>query len=240
MKKITLFLFILVAIVHLISVSFDFVLFSLITKPLILSTLLLYYLANTTHRSILFVTALAFCWLGDVLLMFQSEQPLFFIGGLISFLIGHVLYIFCYRQMRNELIKSELLGPQKIRYSLPIILAGTGLVVILYPSLGELTIPVMIYAFVLTVMVLQALFRFGFTNKGSFTLVFIGALFFMISDSLLAINKFLESLPFASLSIMFTYITAQYLIVEGTIVHHKKSRKKIPPGMEGFYMYFDK
>lgn len=225
MKKIALYLFILVAVVHLLSVSFDLVLVSLITKPLIVATLLFYYLANTTLRSTLFVTALAFCWLGDVLLMFQSEQPLFFMGGLVSFLMGHVLYIFCYRQLRNEKSKNELLGPQKIRYSLPIILAGTGLVVILYPSLGELTIPVMIYALVLTIMVLQALFRFGFTSKRSFTLVFIGALFFMVSDSLLAINKFIEPLPFASLSIMFTYISAQYLIVEGTIAHHKKSRK---------------
>jgi len=225
MKKITLYLFVLVAIVHLISVSFDWVLLSLITKPLIMIGLAFYYLTNTPLRSFLFLTAMSFCWLGDVLLMFQSEQPLFFMGGLISFLIGHVLYIFCYRQMRNEKSNSELLGPQKIRYSLPIILAGTGLVVILYPYLGELTIPVMIYALVLTMMVLQALFRFGFTSKRSFTLVFIGALFFMVSDSLLAINKFLEPLPFASLSIMFTYITAQYLIVEGTIVHHKNSLK---------------
>jgi len=225
MKKITLYLFTLVAIVHLISISFDLVFVSLITKPLIVATLLLYYLANTKLRSILFVAALAFCWLGDVLLMYQSEQPLFFMGGLVSFLIGHVLYIFCYRQMRNEKSRDELLGPQKIRYSLPIILAGTGLVIILYPSLGELTIPVMIYALVLTIMVLQALFRFGSTSKRSFTLVFIGALFFMVSDSLLAINKFLEPLPFASLSIMFTYITAQYLIVEGSIAHHKNGIK---------------
>ncbi len=225
MKKITLYLFVLVAIVHLISVTFDFVIISLITKPLIVATLLFYYLVNTTHRSILFVTALAFCWLGDALLMFQSEQPIFFMGGLVSFLIGHVLYIFCYRQMRNNTSNSGFLGPQKIRYSLPIILAGTGLVVILYPSLGELTIPVMIYALVLTIMVLQGLFRLGFTGKQSFTLVFIGALFFMVSDSVLAINKFLEPLPFASLSIMFTYIIAQYLIVEGTIAHHRNSSK---------------
>lgn len=225
MKKIALYLFILVAIVHLISFSFDLVLLTLITKPLIILTLLFYYLVNTPNRSTLFVTALAFCWLGDVLLMFQSEQPLFFMGGLVSFLMGHVLYIFCYRQMRNEISKNELLGPQKIRYALPIILAGTGLVVILYPSLGGLTIPVMIYALVLTVMVLQALYRFGFTSKRSFALVFIGALFFMASDSLLAINKFLEPIPFASLSIMFTYITAQYLIVEGTIAHHKNRSK---------------
>jgi uncharacterized membrane protein YhhN len=71
-------------------------------------------------------------------------------------------------------------------------------------------------------MALQALFRFGYTNKKSFTLIFIGALFFMISDSLLAINKFLTPVPLASLGIMFTYMLAQYLIVEGVLAHDNK------------------
>jgi uncharacterized membrane protein YhhN len=42
----------------------------------------------------------------------------------------------------------------------------------------------------------------------------------MLSDSLLAINKFMKPLPLASLAIMTTYILAQYLIVEGFIAHH--------------------
>ncbi len=225
MKKLTLYLFILVSVIELISVSFEMEQVNRIAKPLIMITLAAYYIVSTHSRSSLFLTAMAFCWLGDILLMFQAKQALFFIAGLVSFLIGHVLYIFCYRAMRNEKSTNALLGPQKIRYSLPIILAGSGLVTVLYPSLSDLKIPVMIYALVLTVMVLQALLRFGFTNKKSFAFLFVGALFFMISDSLLAINKFLEPLPFASLIVMLTYIIAQYFIVEGAMAHYTEVRK---------------
>ena len=139
MKKFTFYIFILVSMAELISVTFYMPLVNLIAKPLIMITLVGYYLTNTTRRSSLFLIAMSFCWLGDVLLMFQSEQQLFFMAGLGSFLIGHVLYIVCYRQMRNKESSNGLLGTQKVRFSLPIILAGTGLVVILYPSLGGLT-----------------------------------------------------------------------------------------------------
>jgi uncharacterized membrane protein YhhN len=220
MKKIALFLFTLVAAAELIAVSFNLGLLQTIAKPLIMITLMSYYLFSASERNYFFLIAMVFCWLGDVLLMFQGDE-MFFMGGLVAFLSGHVLYVFSYRQLRDPDGIDKLLGPQKIRFSFPIILAGTGLVVVLLPHLGELKIPVMIYALVLTIMVLQALFRFGFTSKRSFVLIFVGALFFMISDSALAINKFMHPLPMASLLIMFTYMTAQYLIVEGAIAHGK-------------------
>jgi uncharacterized membrane protein YhhN len=220
MKKTARILFLLVAAAELIAVTVNMSLVHTMAKPLIMITLMGYYLLSVTERNYFFVAALVFCWLGDVLLMFQGDE-MYFIGGLVAFLSGHVLYVFSYRQMR-EPEGLGLLGPQKIRFSFPIILAGTGLVVVLLPHLDELKIPVMIYALVLTIMVLQALFRFGFTSKRSFSLIFTGALFFMISDSALAINKFMQPLPMASLLIMSTYITAQYLIVGGAVAHSTK------------------
>jgi uncharacterized membrane protein YhhN len=77
----------------------------------------------------------------------------------------------------------------------------------------------LVYAGVLTYMVLSALFRFGKTNSGSFTMVFGGAILFMMSDSLIAINKFLEPLSMAGFWVMITYITAQFLIVKGLLKH---------------------
>jgi len=221
MKKIALILFVLVAVAELIAVTFSMSLVHTMAKPLIMITLMGYYLLSVSERNYFFVAALVFCWLGDVLLMFQGDE-MYFIGGLVAFLSGHVLYVFSYRQMRDTKGFDTLLNTQKIRFSFPIILAGTGLVVVLFPHLGELKIPVMIYALVITIMVMQALFRFGCTSKRSFVLIFSGALFFMISDSLLAINKFMQYLPMASLLIMSTYITAQFLIVEGAIVHATK------------------
>jgi uncharacterized membrane protein YhhN len=196
----------------------------MVSKPLIVISLLSYYLLSVNSRQNTFIAALFFCWLGDVFLMIEGER--YFMLGLSAFLIGHMLYIASYRALRVKNISEGLLNTQKVRFSLPIILAGTGLVSILYSHLGALKIPVMIYALVLTVMVLQALFRFGFTSSKSFSLVFIGALFFMISDSLLAINKFMNPIPHASAIVMFTYILAQFLIVQGSIVHHDSLKGK--------------
>ena len=101
------------------------------------------------------------------------------------------------------------------------VLAGTGLVTILYPHLGAFKIPVLLYALVLTVMVLQALFRYGHTNTPSFWFVFLGALLFMVSDSLIAVNKFLSPFGLAGLSITATYILAQFLIASGLRLHFR-------------------
>jgi len=220
-KKIWLLLYIAVCGAELVAVTFEFRTVHLISKPLLLPMLAGYFLASVSTRNFYFLGALVFCWAGDVLLMFQDGE-IFFILGLVAFLIGHLFYMISYRKLRIMNYSESLMNVQKIRHSFPIVIAGTGLVIILFPHLGGLKIPVMVYAVVLTLMVLQALFRYGFTSKKSFALIFIGALFFMVSDSVLAINKFLEPLPLASLTIMFTYITAQYLIVEGAIHHSNR------------------
>lgn len=200
---------------------FDYPGHSLIFKPLIMIGLMAHYWVMSPARSRLFFVALFFCWLGDVLLIFQSKDSLFFISGLASFLTGHIVYIFCYRQLQTISSSKELLGSQKVRFAFPIILAGTGLVTILYPLLGALRIPVMIYALAITLMALTALFRYGRTNSTSFLLIFIGAVLFMISDSVLAINKFHHSFSSAGALIMLTYCLAQFFIVEGALCHER-------------------
>lgn len=165
------------------------------------------------------VMAIIFSCLGDVLLMLQESNPNYFMFGLGAFLFAHIFYIFSYKQHQGEESGNELQGLQKIRFALPIVLAGTGLVTILYNRLGDLKIPVLLYAGVLTYMVLVALFRFGRTNAGSFAMVFGGAILFMMSDSLIAVNKFLDPLSQVDFWVMITYISAQFLIVRGLIRH---------------------
>ena len=66
-------------------------------------------------------------------------------------------------------------------------------------------------------MAITAFWRKGNVNKESFYLVFIGALFFIFSDSLIALDKFLISIPLARTGIILTYAFAQLLIVFGII-----------------------
>ena len=88
-------------------------------------------------------------------------------------------------------------------------------------------VPVMLYMVVILVMSLVALNRFRRVEYHSFVLVFAGALSFMASDSLLAINKFYVSFPLSGFLIMLTYIAAQYLIVKGTLAQLASERLKI-------------
>jgi uncharacterized membrane protein YhhN len=221
MRRVFLLLFALVSAGEILSNITNYDLLHTICKPGIILTLLGYYLfamrssGNSVSKPVLL--ALLFSWSGDVLLMRTGE--LFFILGLVAFLIAHVFYIMAYRQHRSDDDTQSLHGLQRLRFAFPILLSGTGLFVILYPRLNELRIPVFVYAVVLTWMVLQALFRFGRTSSPSFALVFGGAILFMISDSLLAVNKFLEPVTNSGLWIMLTYISAQFLIVLGLVRH---------------------
>jgi len=229
MKRIALFLFLVVSLGELVSGLIHSRELHFICKPLILITLGLYYwIKASQHRSILVLGAIFFSFGGDTLLMFDSLDAIFFMFGLVSFLISHIFYMLAYRQHRDELFTDGLQGIQRIRLAFPIILAGTGLVIVLYPVLGALRFPVMAYALVLVLMVLNALFRYGRTNNTSFWMVFGGALLFMVSDSLLAVNKFLQPLPQSGLLVMTTYITAQYLLLEGLCTHFLSPGKPSP------------
>ncbi|MFZ5970800.1 MAG: lysoplasmalogenase [Bacteroidota bacterium] len=189
-----------------------------VSKPLIMVTLLAYYLSAqpALQRSLVLIIALLFSWAGDVLLMFSGD--LFFMLGLSGFLLSHVFYVVAYRQHKKT-DGVGFLGVQKARYSFPFILVGTGLLTILYPVLGPMKVPVTAYAAVLVAMALAALFRFGFTSTRSFGWVLTGAILFLVSDSTLAINKFLQPVPYSGLLIMSTYMAAQYMIVEGLLAH---------------------
>ncbi len=225
MKKISLVLFALSCVGTLIHEFTGQATIQFISKPLILVSLSLYYYFSTDreNRSVSFLLGLFFSLAGDVLLMDPSN----FVLGLVAFLLAHIMYILAYRQHRHEESTDELRGIQRIRLAFPIILAGTGLVVVLFPVLGALQIPVLIYSAVITTMVLTALFRYGKTSSQSFWLVFMGAILFMISDSILAVNKFLEPVSRSGLYIMITYIAAQYLIVSGIVKHSEEEQARL-------------
>jgi uncharacterized membrane protein YhhN len=221
MKKISLIVFILALTGVLIGESIQHELLYVISKPLILISLICYYYFSlaSQYRSTLLLLALMLSLAGDLLLLKAD----YFIPGLIAFLCAHVAYIFVYRQHQQSEQQQSLQGIHRMRMAFPIILAGSGLVVVLYPKLGDLRIPVMIYALVITIMALTALFRYGRTTSESFWLVFFGAILFMLSDSVLAINKFLTPFNYAGIYIMLTYSIGQFLIVQGLIKHPQEN-----------------
>lgn len=188
--------------------------FHYFTKPLILTSLIVFFW-NQSHnflKSIRKITLLAllFSLTGDILLMFVGTSANFFIGGLFAFLLAHIMYILTFLKKRNKTINP-----------LPIIIIlliyAIGVFYIIKDGLGNMKIPVLLYLIVILTMVASASFRKGKVSNKSYNLVFIGALFFVISDSVLSMNKFYQPFASSGIIIMFTYALAQYLIVMGLL-----------------------
>ncbi len=202
-----LWLFLLAVIADLLAIYFQWEEIRFISKPLIVLSLLAYFFPVTGNGAGLLKVALLFSLIGDVALLFERRDPLFFMIGLGSFLLAHVLYIAAFRKM----------GRVAPRWGW-LVAVGLYLAILLYallPYLGELKIPVIIYAFVLCGMLLTVVhaFRNLYAKPGIICLA--GALMFVLSDSLLAINKFYFGFTLSGLAIMLTYAGAQYLLVTG-------------------------
>jgi uncharacterized membrane protein YhhN len=159
--------------------------------------------------------ALLFSWIGDVILLFADIAEIYFILGLISFLISHVIFCVVFNnQIKTRARKNSIIfGIGSFIIALYLI----GMLSVLLPFLGDLKIPVTVYASVISIMVLFAFNGFFVWKNPGNKYIFIGAITFVISDSILAMNKFYAPIERSSFLIMLTYLMAQYLIVVGIL-----------------------
>jgi uncharacterized membrane protein YhhN len=151
--------------------------------------------------------------MGDIALQLTSFHESFFLGGLGSFLVTQVIYTVAFFSTKGP----NILFFRKIYLAVPVVLYGVLIYWLLADGLGDMKIPVTIYTIVIMTMVLGALNRSGKVNPQSFRLVLLGAILFVLSDSMLAIHKFEQPFELARVATMSSYITAQYLIAMGCI-----------------------
>ncbi|WP_299434684.1 lysoplasmalogenase [uncultured Aquimarina sp.] len=191
-----------------------FEVFRYFTKPSILIALLVFFIKNNSmltkgvRRYMLL--AIIFSLIGDVFLLFDKMHSLFFIGGLASFLMAHIFYVLVFAKKRNKKRKGTVFLIFTLVY-------GAVLFCVIQEGLAALLMPVAVYMIIILTMSNMAYLRKGMVPHISYGLVFIGSLFFMLSDSLLAINMFHTSLFLGNILIMSTYAIAQFLIVYGVL-----------------------
>lgn len=151
---------------------------------------------------LLLLAGLAFSLAGDVFLMF----PGFFIPGLLSFLVAHLFYI--------ALFKTGLPWFPSRRALAATLGIGVLMYAFLFNGLSPvLRIAVAAYVVVIALMAAQAIGRATVLRDKAALGVAVGAGFFMLSDALLATNRFATPLPMAQLWVLSTYYLAQVLIV---------------------------
>ena len=198
------------------------------TKPLLMPVLLLAFrreVAVVEAHSRRIMLALILSWLGDVLLMFSG--PGMFIAGLSAFLCAHIVYIAYFRSIRSQ--KTSFLKRRPVML-LAVVVYVIELLYILWPGLGSLAFPVMIYAVVIGTMLAFASWQYGKLSDRTALLFMAGALCFVLSDSMLAIARFRFPFTLAGTLVMSTYCIAQLLLVKGAVSH---LREMAAPGLSG-------
>lgn len=141
---------------------------------------------------------------GDVLLMLS---PALFVGGLLAFLAAHLCYLYAFT------VDTRLFARR-----LPLlVLAAIGAAVLSFLWSGlapALRGPVIVYVVVLVAMAAQAIARWHVHPGQRTALAALGGVLFVVSDALLAIDRFRVPLPAAALWVLATYWAAQWGIAQ--------------------------
>lgn len=217
-------LFFLALILHINGSETGIALLQYISKPLLMPLLAGYLLTAIKgyHSPLVrwLLAALFFSWAGDVLLMFQANNSMFFLLGLSAFLLAHIFYIIVF-----SVIRKQETVPFKTLLLLPVGAYYGGLITLLYPGLGDMRIPVIIYGLVISTMFLLALHMLYIKNRIAGKWMMAGALLFVLSDSILAINMFYKPFTGAGILIMVTYGLAQFGIITGAVQYITAEKK---------------
>jgi uncharacterized membrane protein YhhN len=145
--------------------------------------------------------ALALSSIGDALLEYS---PGLFVVGLVAFLLAHLTYTATFVRAWQQ--------PRMSAAAVAIVAYSIGLGAWLLPAAGSLAAPVAIYVAAITAMAVSA-FTARFGNRW----IEIGAVMFLISDSVLAVNRFRMPLPLSGWLVWSTYYLAQLMIVRGAL-----------------------
>ena len=184
--------------------------FRLLTKPMLMPLLGLYYLLAGGDNTLVYMALLG-AWAGDIALLKFSQKA--FIIGLVSFLAGHIA------------MALAIYGLTPLQTDIPwlsIVMAKLSIAIgafwYLKPHLGSLKPAVLIYCLVLASKGIVAMGLLLALHSNAALMVALGALIFMLSDLLLAINRFAHPFKKAHLWVMSTYTSAQALIVTGILL----------------------
>lgn len=214
-------------------------LFIQLIKPLLMPTLMVYLVISvqpeklTTFLKIVFA-ALTFSWIGDIFLMFKWDNVGFFIFGLASFLFAHFLYIIAFSKNRFK-GKKSIAQRYKPHWLAIMVVFGFSLIYYIVNNAAgiftEVQLPVITYTIVIVLMFVSAINRENKVSNDSYQFVLAGATLFVLSDTLIAINRFTPVFEgyqiYARPLIMLFYCLSQYLIVEGCLRQALVSRNII-------------
>jgi uncharacterized membrane protein YhhN len=182
---------------YFIGIYTDSFIVRMITKPLPIVTMLV-LLKPINHYSRFIFSGLLLSVIGDLLLEYDASL---FIYGLIAFMLAHITYIVAFFK------RSKRIAPIPLAL---LMIFGIVIYWLLYPGLGNMAHPVLIYIIVILIMSWRATAQGNFHKNSIYAVA--GSILFVTSDSLIALNKFYVEIEYHRYLIMLSYWAAQSLM----------------------------
>ena len=182
-----------------------YIFFKPLTTMLIISLLFFVPKGGLSRFRNLMVAALAFCLVGDILLLWEG----YFVLGLASFLLAHLLFA-------TGFIQLEGFHFRWISF-LVLFSIGVGLFLWLRPDLGNFLIPVTAYITVIVFMAMQGVNLFLRDKKSAYAMIALAVLLFMFSDTMIATDKFKSPFSWSGPIILGTYWLSIALIANAAV-----------------------
>ena len=188
---------------------------TLLSKPLPVLCLLLWLRsAPASAYSNWVAIGLGFSLLGDMLLEWPADL---FVFGLGAFLLAHLAYLVAYLGDSRRLAPGALL--------IAAVVAGCMFALLASAGLGALLLPVAFYSLAIGCMLWRALARLGspgITSQSAW-LAAIGAALFVLSDSLIGLNRFVAPFDGARYAIILTYWLGQLGIAASVLARQAQA-----------------
>lgn len=209
-------IFILLLLLHCCSIWAEWYVLSVITKLLLVPYLIfgIYFFGRNKKRPVapLTILALFFSFIGDLALSFSGNSA--FLTGMGAFMLTHICNSVYFRKLQQN---SPVTIHTRILPGIIMLVIAAGIFILLAPYLGKLTFPIIVYMFLISVMAVLAT---GTAEAKQIKQIgrrcFIpGAFLFVVSDSILAVNRFLLHDTTMAVLVMLTYGMAQFFLVRG-------------------------
>ncbi len=219
MKERTLLFYLLFAIIVLLDVMFTNVdgweKYRMFSKPSVIGSLMALVFANIPNIDLktqrLLFLLLGLLLLGDIFfLTFDSE--VFFLLGFLCFFSANIVYILLF----HEHVDYQF--GRVVVFSMFVLIYAFFLMRTIVDGLGGYFYPLVIFMVAAFNMMQASFFRWKQVNSRSYYMVFIGAVLFLLSESIVAVEKFADPIPFTDYLIMPTYAIGHLLMVKGILI----------------------
>ena len=207
--------FVIIAVVHLTGqlVSNEWIIW--MTRPLLMPSLLWWFLSQISkpfsfaHKRM--IAALLLASAGDIFALLAKFNDWFFFADILCYLFMQLMYVLIFL----SIVRFQDVSKVYISIAILIfIVYGIIFLNYLLPHSGWLTLPILIYASAVTLTIISSAITITYFPRPLFIMLMTGTIIYLISDTIIATNKFITPVYLSGFWGLLAYIVAQALITK--------------------------